>query len=418
MSRSDRAGVAEWLQHFAAAQRDPDALDAFAERVGEAMGRRFPDVLADPLLYADLNASTRAHWERFLTLEPSPGEQRLPRPVEDFAVAVARHGRDLTFLLKVYVEGRAIGWEMFTDIVRALPDDGPDRAELLMSMWDRANALLDGSLEHVIATYAAERRRLDGGVAAERATLVERLLTEDRGVDPERAGATLGHPLHLLHTAALMWSDDGHGATAFDDAAARVATMLGAGAPLVVQRGRTAWCWFATTTLPDLTLLPGEHSVLGSDHVRAAFGTTARGPHGFRASHLEAVAAHRVAVAGPGGPPVTLYTDVELVAMLRSIPQEAAAFVRRVLGGLADDDRGNAGLRETLLAVLEADGDLRPVSAAMHVHRNTLRYRLAKAEERLGYRIGERRADLTVALRYLRSVPQPRMHGSTAPSPR
>lgn len=418
MSRSERAGVAEWLQRFAASQRDPDAVQAVTARVGEAMGRRHPDVLTDPVLYADLDASIRAHWERFLTLESGPGEQELPRPVEDFAVAVARHGRDLTFLHKVYAEGRAIGWEMFTDLVRALPDDGPDRAELLMRMWDRANALIDGSLEHVVTTYAAERRRLDRGVAAERAALVERLLTEDRGIDPERASAVLGHPLHLLHTAALIWTDHAHGAAALDDAAARMSTALGAGAPLVVQRGRTAWCWFATATLPDLTLLPGEHPRLESDHVRATFGTTAPGPHGFRASHLEAVAAHRVAVESPDGPPITLYTDVELVAMLRSIPQEATAFVRRVLGGLADDDRGNAGLRETLLAVLEADGDLSLVSSALHVHRNTLRYRLAKAEERLGYRIGERRADLTVALRYLRSVPQRRPHGSPAPRPR
>lgn len=404
MSRQDATGVGEWWAQFAAGQRDPAAMDAFAEQVGAAMGRRHPAVLTDPLLYADLKASTRAHWERYLTVETARPQDELPSAVERYAVAVARHGRDLPFLLKVYAVGRSLGWQMLTEAVRAVPDDGPDRAELLMSLWDRLHTMLDASLERVVATYVAERQRLEGGTAAEQAALVERLLADGHGEDAERASLTLRHPLHHQHTAAVMWTDHAHGVAVLEDAARRAAQALGAGAPLVIHRGRTLWCWLATAAPPDLALLAPERERLGTDRVRAAFGTTGPGLRGFRVSHREAVAAHRVAVDTPVDEPITLYADVELVAMLRGVPHEASAFVRRVLGPLADEGPTNDGLRETLLAVLEADGDLARVAAALHVHRNTLRYRLAKAEERLGYRVGERRADVTVALRYLRSA--------------
>ncbi len=41
------------------------------------------------------------------------------------------------------------------------------------------------------------------------------------------------------------------------------------------------------------------------------------------------------------------------------------------------------------------------MAAQLSVHPNTVRYRVRQAEEVLGYRVAERRADVEVALRHL-----------------
>jgi DNA-binding PucR family transcriptional regulator len=69
-----------------------------------------------------------------------------------------------------------------------------------------------------------------------------------------------------------------------------------------------------------------------------------------------------------------------------------------VLGDLAGDGRGRAGLRETVRVYL-AEGSSAPRAAEQpHLYRNTVLYRLGRAEELLGYAVGERRLALMLAL--------------------
>jgi DNA-binding PucR family transcriptional regulator len=58
-------------------------------------------------------------------------------------------------------------------------------------------------------------------------------------------------------------------------------------------------------------------------------------------------------------------------------------------------------LRQTLHAVLTGSGDLDEVAAELLVHKNTIRYRVRQAEEVLGYKAKDRRADLEVAPRHM-----------------
>ncbi|MFF5035359.1 helix-turn-helix domain-containing protein [Nocardia salmonicida] len=61
-------------------------------------------------------------------------------------------------------------------------------------------------------------------------------------------------------------------------------------------------------------------------------------------------------------------------------------------------DETAARLRETLRAFLDARGSYTDAAARLHVHKNTVHYRVRKAEELLGHPLGERRLDIEVAL--------------------
>jgi purine catabolism regulator len=62
--------------------------------------------------------------------------------------------------------------------------------------------------------------------------------------------------------------------------------------------------------------------------------------------------------------------------------QDAYAFYRRHLGSLLDYDRNqNAELMQTLIVYFDASGNLARTSEALHVHRNTLLYRLTRISQ-------------------------------------
>jgi DNA-binding PucR family transcriptional regulator len=57
-----------------------------------------------------------------------------------------------------------------------------------------------------------------------------------------------------------------------------------------------------------------------------------------------------------------------------------------------------AELRRTVLLFLQAGSSLTEAAVALHLHKNTVRYRLRKAEDVRGRPISERRQDVETAL--------------------
>ena len=82
--------------------------------------------------------------------------------------------------------------------------------------------------------------------------------------------------------------------------------------------------------------------------------------------------------------PATRYGDRAGLLMPRT-PAEAQALVDQVLGELLDYDRAH-GTRyvDTVRAFVRADGSWQHASAQVHVHKQTLGYRLRKVEELTG----------------------------------
>lgn len=79
------------------------------------------------------------------------------------------------------------------------------------------------------------------------------------------------------------------------------------------------------------------------------------------------------------GPPITYFGDLGLYQLLTAIggSADAARFYRKTLGRLiSHDDDKNAELVETLEAFFDAHGNLSQTASSLHIHRNTLTYRL------------------------------------------
>ena len=135
--------------------------------------------------------------------------------------------------------------------------------------------------------------------------------------------------------------------------------------------------------------------------MHAVFGPAGRGPAGFRASHLDAEAAFALQSAGRSASAVTAYRDVDLVSLLLADRERAVRFARAELGALAAAEPATAELRRTLAMYLEEGGSPNSAAQRLDVSRNTVTYRVRRAEELLGRALGERRQHLQAALAIL-----------------
>jgi DNA-binding PucR family transcriptional regulator len=104
-----------------------------------------------------------------------------------------------------------------------------------------------------------------------------------------------------------------------------------------------------------------------------------------------------LAPAGDGS--VVSYRGVSLTALLTSAPEAAIGFAQFELGELAEETDAARKLRGTLATYLDENLSAMRTARRMHVHQNTVVYRVKQAEEILGRTIEERRLELEVALR-------------------
>ena len=137
----------------------------------------------------------------------------------------------------------------------------------------------------------------------------------------------------------------------------------------------------------------------GDGGIRIAFGAPAPGVAGFRRTHQQALSAQAVALAaGPSGQLVTSFSEVAPVALMAGSIDLLRGWVIATLGALAGDDDHNARLRGTLAAFLRENGSYKATAERLTVHKNTVQYRIRKAEESLGRPVGEGRLHTELGL--------------------
>ena len=138
------------------------------------------------------------------------------------------------------------------------------------------------------------------------------------------------------------------------------------------------------------------------------------GPQGVRQSHREAEQALRISARLQGRRPVAPFAELGLHRLLVAMTQhpELDDFVRQCAGPLiAYDERTGAGLMDTLDAFFHCHGSPTDTAQRLHVHRNTVLYRLRRIEEIGGLRLDDpaTRLNLHLCLR-IREV-LPAVHG-------
>ncbi|MBB6171920.1 DNA-binding PucR family transcriptional regulator [Nocardiopsis mwathae] len=142
-----------------------------------------------------------------------------------------------------------------------------------------------------------------------------------------------------------------------------------------------------------------------TDHRLAiGIGSTVRGIPELRGAAVEARHARRLAELREGRAQIIAGAEIDShELLLASVPEEVQASYRdRLLGPLFAYDRDHRSeLVRTLERFLEHSGSWQRCAAAMHVHVNTLRYRIGRIEELTGRDLSnlEHRVDLFLALK-------------------
>jgi hypothetical protein len=389
-----------WVGEYVAEASKDENVERFVNHVDGVILEQIPELAADPRLTAELHASTKSQWRMFLTmLERETFDVLLPPQAADVVVSIARRGLDLGIVLKVYRVAADATWEFMVTVADAVPEGGPDHAEVLKFLWGRAGRWINDAIEQLVLTYAAEREAAFQGSFARRNETIHAVLRgEDVPVDT--ATQDLGHQMRAQHTCVVLWFDDATpevSSADLESLAQAIARDLKAGRPLTFPAGRhELWAWLATRTAPDPARIS---ATVKKNAARAAIGGTFPGIDGFRTSHREAVDAQRFVLRSGSSSTVTAYDDVELACLISENPEAARHLVERELGKLAEPDPALDVVRETLSCYLRNGSNIVQTASELYVHRNTVRYRLDQAEQLVGHPLTERRTEMDVALR-------------------
>jgi DNA-binding PucR family transcriptional regulator len=400
---TDGQGVFELVASVAAAV----PRQAVSADVLRAIIREIPQLEEDKQLLALLVSSVDANVETCLQIM----EHRIdlaavqaPAAAVEYARRLAQRGTPLATLLRTYRLGHA----RFSDcLLRELgrhADDGTVISAATLSMSGIVAAYIDQTSEEMVTAYTQERDHWLRNQNAARAARVRRLLSGDRS-DLRAAEATLGYRLRQYHVGVVCWVP-GESATAdeltrLERAVGQVAVQAAcAGDPVFLPRDESsAWAWLPLGIRDRFDSAEASTAGVSAD-IRFAFGDPAKGPGGFCLSYLQAMAAESVALAARSrAPRVLTFAEVAPVAMMLGSADLLRGWVRSTLGGLATDDEHHVRLRETLLVFLETGGSYKATAERLVLHKNTVQYRIRRAEESLGRSVAESRHDVELALR-------------------
>ena len=410
----DRPAVTELMADVAAAVGR--RVIAVREDVYDVIVREIPELRDDKPVLTLLASSVDSNVETLLQIiqhridlvaVPAP-----PAAVE-YARRLAQRGTPLAALLRAY----RVGHTCFSDwLLRELArqtDDAEMISATTLSMSQIVAGYIDQTSEEMVAAYGQERENWLRNRSAAQAARIRDLLSGER-VDVRAAEATLGYRLRQYHVGVVCWVGDA--ATAADEitrlerAIGQLAAQAACpGDPVFLPRDESsAWAWLPLGTRDAFDAAAAGTAGMGGtagldDDIHFAFGDAAKGATGFRITHQQAVAAQAVALAaGSPAPPTVTFSEVAPVAMMLGSPELLRAWVLGTLAGLATDDEHHARLRDTLLAFLRTGGSYKATAEQLMLHKNTVQYRIRKAEESLGRPVGDDRYDVELALQAAR----------------
>jgi hypothetical protein len=375
----------------------PDLTDAIIAAIGEEV-----PAYARPIEGAfgrALRVGVRTALARFVDgiEDPSSEDPDARRLYFELGRAEFRGGRRLDALLSAYRIGARLAWERFVAAGEAAGHEPATLYRLASAIF----SYIDGISADSVEGFAQERAETEGERQRRRRALARLLARDDVGIEEIHDHARLaGWPRPATIAALVVGGLDGEGD---DDGPEgdRLASRLGGDAIADVE-GTTAVAW-----LPDPEA-PGRRAQLAAalDGTPAALGPAvalSRAAH----SLARARAAHALMLEGrlPGEPIVA--ADDHLAELLlhggdTTLASDLAARVLAPLGELRP--KTAVRLRETLRAWLDHPGQVQAVAERLHVHPQTVRYRVAQLRDLFGESLDDPDARFELALA-LRSEP-------------
>jgi hypothetical protein len=370
------------------------ALPDLAQEIIAAIGRDVPDY-ARPL-EGPFGRALRVGVERALSRfvdgieAPGAGDGGAREIYVALGRGEMRAGRSLDALLSAYRIGARLAWEHFVAAGEAAGHEPRTLYRLASAIFD----YIDGISAESVEGFTQERAAAEGERQRRRRALARLLTRDDVAPEEVRDLSRLAGWARPASLAALVIGE----VSGEEPDADRVASRLGSGA-IAVAEGVLTIAW-----VPD-PRAPGRRAQLEAalDGAPAALGpavTIERAP----LSLVRARAAHVLVVDGhvEAGPLVVADEHLPALLLHGGDGTLAADLAARALAPL-DDLRPGARtrLRATLRAWLDHPGQVTRVAGDLHVHPQTVRYRVAQLRELFGERLEDpdARFELALALR-------------------
>jgi PucR C-terminal helix-turn-helix domain/GGDEF-like domain len=366
-----------------------------------------PELRGDDIVEKLLDASIEENVATLLHVfehGSPPDDIGAPAAAVEYARRLAQRGVPIIALIRAYRVGHGRFLSRCIDELGARSQDASLTAAVTSRMADVSFRYIDRVSEEVISAYQHERDNWLLTQTAVRAARV-RVLLGGQPIDIDATESALGYRLRQRHIGLIAWvtgtPHGSEGLTRLDQLASTAARVLGSpGRPLFVPRDETlAWIWLAVS---GNMAVSGEALAKAFDNgdssVRIVAGEPGYGLDGFRLTHQQAVRTQDLALAAKPGSRLTTFANVGAVALICADMSAARSWVWGMLADLALDDEPHARLRETLQVFLST-GSYTTTAERLVLHKNSVQYRIRKAEDALGGPISDRGADLELALR-------------------
>jgi DNA-binding PucR family transcriptional regulator len=330
-----------------------------------------------------------------------------PTAALEHARRLAQRGVSANALIRSYRLGQQKLLNIVLDEVRATDLDPRRSLDVFQQITTTTFSYIDWISQQVIAAYQAEHDRWLETQNTTRTVRIRELLDAEV-VDADAVSTEIGYPLRRVHLAVVAsYPQTHHG-----DELVRMQRFVrelaecleSKGHPLFIAADRlTGWGWIplAAETAPGAVECVRRLATTYQQPPSLAVGDPLPGVDGFRRSHRQALGAHAVAIAaGPDAQQIVTNDDSGLsaAALLGGNVQAARAWVGEVLGPLASATESDERLRETLRVFLQTGSSYKAAAAELHLHFNSVRYRVQRAEQRRGRPITTDRLDVEIAL--------------------
>jgi DNA-binding PucR family transcriptional regulator len=328
-----------------------------------------------------------------------------PAAAEEYARRLAQRGIPMAALLRAYRIGSTRFQHWCLQELAQQTHDAAIVSAAGLGIAETTAAYIDRVSEQLVAAYETEKEHWLRNLSAARAARVRTLLQGDQ-VDVDASEAMLGYPLRQHHVGVVGWLDDpepgGRTLARLEQATMELAGQAQCeGRPIFVPQDEScAWAWLPLGDGDSFAVRTMRGGAAGADHgTRFAYGAPGAGLAGFRRTHRQALGAQAVALAaGPSGQRLTSFAEVAPLALMASSVELLRAWVHETLGPLATDDDHHGRLRDTLRVFLQENGSFKATAERLILHKNSVQYRVRKAEDALGHPVGERRLQVELAL--------------------
>ena len=391
----------------ATADRMSENLAALTRELYSLLSAAITELQGDHVILEMLRASIESNLEtiaQVVRYDLPTTEIKAPPAAVEYARRLAQRGISATALLRAYRLGQenALAWSLDRIVEEeADPMVAYTAGQAFTAITFR---YIDAVSEQVLVVYEAERERWLANRNTVRAAVLADLI-DGTVPDAAAAEASLGYRLRQQHVGVVLWQSNDESTSELRDLErllARLGRALGGtGQVLFAAQDRaTAWGWIP---LDRDAVLAGDPDLgdLDVEGVRVALGVPGWGAAGFRQSHLDARRAQDVAVlAADRAPTVTAFhhPEVRAAAMLAADLDGTRRLVLDALGPLAEDSEGTDRLRETLRVFLSTRNSFTATAQLIHLHKNTVKYRVDRAVEVRGRGVDDDRLDLELAL--------------------